>query len=214
MILPFSRKLINKIPCASKNTEAKTLPADVCIFGCFWWLSTAVVHSADCWFDSGVKWWIPVSSIVTYLCKPPFCWVETVANNALNCRRIVAFDWLWANTSSTLNTAFSLINVHKNGEYTAFWYVQFLCYLTRLQFRISQNEFVEFFGVFHDPCRIQVTWAFSNICVGMTMFKVRMPPFNHCFWRSQSPNNTYQAIALLEQYFFPIRKQWFINTRN
>ena len=27
----------------------------------------------------------------------------------------------------------------------------------------------------------------------------------------QSPN---QTIALLEQYFFPIRKQWFINTWN
>ena len=28
----------------------------------------------------------------------------------------------------------------------------------------------------------------------------------------QSTNNTYQAIALLEQYFFPIRNQCFINT--
>ena len=46
--------------------EAKTLPADVCVFG---WLSPAAVHSADCRFDSGVKWWIHVSSIVTYLRK-------------------------------------------------------------------------------------------------------------------------------------------------
>ena len=27
--------MMNKIPCASQNTEAKTLPADVCIFDCF-----------------------------------------------------------------------------------------------------------------------------------------------------------------------------------
>ena len=56
MVLPFSRQSMNKIPCASQNTEAKTLPADVCVFGCFGWLSPAAVHSANCQFDSGVKW--------------------------------------------------------------------------------------------------------------------------------------------------------------
>ena len=35
-----------------------------------------------------------------------------VANNALNCQCIVVFDRLWANAVSTLNTAFSLTNVH------------------------------------------------------------------------------------------------------
>ena len=35
----------------------------------------------------------------------------------------------------------------QNGEYTAFWYLQFLWYLTQLQFTIGHNEFVEFFGV-------------------------------------------------------------------
>ena len=33
----------------------------------------------------------------------------------------------------------------QNCEYAAFWYLQFLCYLTQLQFTISLNEFVEFF---------------------------------------------------------------------
>ena len=32
----------------------------------------------------------------------------------------------------------------QNGEYTAFWYLQLLCYLMQLQFTINQNEF----GVF------------------------------------------------------------------
>ena len=32
----------------------------------------------------------------------------------------------------------------QNGEDTAFWYFQLLCYLTRLQFTIGQNEVVEF----------------------------------------------------------------------
>ena len=58
---------MNKILCASQNTKAKTLHADVCIFNCFRWLSSAAVHSADCPLDSRVKWWIHVSSIVTYL---------------------------------------------------------------------------------------------------------------------------------------------------
>ena len=63
---------MNKIPCTSQNTEAKTLPADVYIFDRFGWLSPAAVHSTDCRFDSGVKWWIHVSSIITYLHKNSF----------------------------------------------------------------------------------------------------------------------------------------------
>ena len=63
---------MNKIPCASQNTETETLPADVCIFGHLGGLSSAAVHSSDSWFDSRVKWWIHISSIVTYLCKTSF----------------------------------------------------------------------------------------------------------------------------------------------
>ena len=42
------------------------------IFGRFGQHSPAAVHSADCWFDSGVKWWIHASSIITYLRKNSF----------------------------------------------------------------------------------------------------------------------------------------------
>ena len=52
--------------------EAKTLPADVCVFGHIGQLSLAAVHLADCLFDSGLKWWIHVSSIVPYLRKNSF----------------------------------------------------------------------------------------------------------------------------------------------
>ena len=70
---------MNKIPAASQNTEAKTLPADACAFGHFERLSPAAVYSADSRLDSGVKYWIYVSSIISYLCKNSFfvC-VETV----------------------------------------------------------------------------------------------------------------------------------------
>ena len=55
MVLPFSRKSMNKIPNASQNTEAKILLADVCVFGLFGQLLPAAVQLADCRFDSGVK---------------------------------------------------------------------------------------------------------------------------------------------------------------
>ena len=45
--------------------EVKTLPADVRVFGHFGRISPAAVYSADSWFDSEVKWWIHISSIVT-----------------------------------------------------------------------------------------------------------------------------------------------------
>ena len=92
----------------------------------------------------------------------------------------------------------------QNGEYTGFWYLQLLCYLTQLQFRIGQNEFVEFFGVFRDNCGIWVTYVFSTICVCMTMFKINIPPLNHCFrWSKVWITLIKPFIALLEQYFFP-----------
>ena len=97
--------------CITKY-QAKTLPADVCVFGRFRRLSPAAVHSTDSQFDSGMKWSIHVSSIVTHWCKTPFCCYETVANNALNSRRVVVFDRLWANDPPTLNTAISLTNIH------------------------------------------------------------------------------------------------------
>ena len=56
----------------SQNTEAKTLPADVCVFGRFGRLTPTAVLSTDCRFDFEVKWWIHVSSILTYLYKTPF----------------------------------------------------------------------------------------------------------------------------------------------
>ena len=90
----------------------KTLPADVCVFGYFGRLSPDALHSADCWFDSRLRGWIHGSSFVTYLRKTLFCSVETVANNALNHRRVIVFDRLWTNSAATLNTAFTLTNIH------------------------------------------------------------------------------------------------------
>ena len=103
---------MNKILCASQNMETKTLPADVCVFGHFGRLSLAAVHSAHCQFDSGVKWWIHVLSIITYLHKNSFllCWnsCKQCSESSMCC----CFYWLWVNMAPTFNTAFSLTNVH------------------------------------------------------------------------------------------------------
>ena len=205
---------MNKIPCTSQNTETKILLADVCIFDHFGQLSPAAVHSADCWFDSGVKWWIHVSSIVTYLCKNPFCCIEIIANNALNYRCIV-FLINYEQTLHPLWTQFSHWQMlMQNDEYTAFWYLQLLCYLTQLQFIIGQSEFVEFFGVFRENCRIWVTWAFSIICVCTTAFKVSISPLNHCFQWSRVQITLIKPLLCLNSIFTPIKKQYFINTWN
>ena len=101
----------------------------------------------------------------------------------------------------------------QNGEYTAFWYLQLLCYITQLQFTIGKNEFVEFFGVFRDNCRIWVTWAFTIICVCTTKFKVSISPLNRCFWRIRVQIVLIKPLLCLSS-IFPIRQQCFINTRN
>ena len=85
--------------------------------------------------------------LVHIYAKTPFCCVETVANYALNRRCVVVFDRLWAIAAPTLNTAFSLTNFHANDEYTAFRYLQLLCYLIQLEFTIGQNKFVGSFCV-------------------------------------------------------------------
>ena len=196
---------MNKILCTSQNTKAKTLSSDVCVFGHFEWLSPAGVHSADCRFDSEVKWWIHVSSIVRYVHKTPFRCVETVVNNALNRWLVVVFDRLWANTAPTVTTAFSLTNVHDIFYSSAI--------SRNFNSRSAKTNFVEFFGVFRDNCRIWATWAFSLIYFCMTAFKVHIAPLNRYFWWSRVRITLIKPLLWLNG-ISPVRKQCFINTRN
>ena len=169
-----------------KIQRPKTLPTDGCVFGHFGRLSLAAVHSADCQFDSRVKWWIHVSSIVTYLCKNSFLlhW-----NSCKQCSELLTRCCFWLTVSkhcTCFEHSFLIEKCScKNGEYTAFWYLQLLCYFTQLQFTIGQNKYMKFSGVFPENCRIWVTWAFSIICVCMTAFKVSIPPLNSYVWWSR-----------------------------
>ena len=54
----------------------------------------------------------------------------------------------------------------QNGEYIAFWYLQRLCYLTQLQFTISQSEFVEslvFSGITAEFGRTERSASFVSV---------------------------------------------------
>ena len=79
-----------------KIRRPKTLPSDMCIFGRFGRLSSAAVHSADCRFDSRVKWWIHVLFIVTYLRKNSFLlrW-----NNYKQHSESSTHCWFWSTVS-------------------------------------------------------------------------------------------------------------------
>ena len=134
-----------------------------------------------------------------FMPKLLFCCVETVVNNALNRRHVVVvIDRLWINSAATLNTAFSVTNV-QNGKYTAFWYLQILCYLTHLQFTI---EFVEFFfGGGGTTAEFERPWTFSIICVCATTFTVSIPPLNRCFRRSRVRITLIKPLLCLTEFF-------------
>ena len=132
--------------------------------------------------------------------KTLFSCIKTVAKKTLNCQCIVVFDQLWANAAPTWNTAFPLTNIH------AEWWIHCLLKsstpLTQLQFMISQNEFVEFFCVFWNNCRIQVTWAFGIICGYTTAFKVSIPPLNYYFQQSSVQITLIKSLLCLNSIFF------------
>ena len=174
---------MNKIPCTSLNTKAKTLPADVCIFGHLDGfhlpLSTQLTSNLTSEWSDGFMFH-PFSHVYA---KTHFCCIETVANNALNWWHIVVFDGLWANVAPTLNTAFSLTNVH-----TKWWIHSLLISSTPL---LSHPT-----SIYDRPKQVcGVFWCFlrqllnlgelrvQHIC--MIAFKVNTPLLNCCFWWSR-----------------------------
>ena len=193
--------------------EAKTLPADACVFGRFGQLSPASVHSVDCWFD-----WSEVVDLCFLHCHvftqkllfvelnqlQTTLWIVDALVFLIDCEQTLYPLW-------TQLTHWHMFM--QNGEHTAFWYLQLLCYLTQLQFTIGQTEFVGFFGVSRDNYRIWVTCAFSIICVCRTALKVSITPLNCYFLRSRVRITLIKTLFCLNR-IFPIRKQCFINTWN
>ena len=134
------------------------------------------------------------------------CSVETVANNALNCWRLIVFDRLWTNAAHTLKTAFSLTNVHGKMVNT----------LPSDKFNssaISHNFNLR-------AAKISL-WRFlvfsrttaSIICFCTTAFKVSIPPLKHCLWWYRIQITLIKPLLCLSS-IFSCQKQCFINTQN
>ena len=140
----------------------------------------------------------PISHIYT---KTPFCCIETVANNTLNCQCLVIFDRLWANVAPTLNTAFSLTNV------LAKWWIHCLLISSTLLLSRTTSIYNQpkrvcgVFGVFWDNCWIWAAWMFSIICVCTTAFKVSIPPVNCCFQWSRVQITFIKPLLCLNSIF-------------
>ena len=127
----------------------------------------------------------PLSYIYT---KTHFCCIETVANNTLNCRDVV-YDWLWAKAQLTLNTAFSLTNIH-----VKLWTHSLLISSTPLL-----SHAISIYDRPKHVCR--VFWCFPGQLLNLgDLSKVQI--------------TLIKPLLYLNSIFFLIRKQCFINPQN
>ena len=155
---------MNKIPCASQNTEAKTLPA--------------AVHSPDCRFDSGRKWWIHVLSIVTYLCKISFlfCWNSCKQRSELLTR---CCFWSPVSKRSTYYEHSFLIDKCSCKMVNTLPSDIFISSAISSNINLQSAKtslWIFFFDVFWDYCRIWETLAFSIIVsVGARLKSAYLP---------------------------------------
>ena len=60
---------MNNMPLESQKTDAITFPLDCCVFDRFDAVPPGFAHCVTCCFDSGVYWWIHVSSMISKWCK-------------------------------------------------------------------------------------------------------------------------------------------------
>ena len=132
--------------------------------------------------------------------KTSFCCIETVANNALNCRHVV-FDRLWANVTPTFNSflidkcSCKMVNTLLSDIFNS---SAISCNINLQSAKTSLWS-----GVFQDNCWTWVTWAFSIICICTTIFKVSMWPLHHCFQRSRVRITLIKPLLCLNNIFFP-----------
>ena len=159
---------------------AKTLPADVCVFSHFGWLSPAAVHSANWWFDSGVK--IHALSIVTYVHKNFFL----VVLKQLQCSESSTCYCFWS-TVSKCSTNFEhsfltdkcsckMVNTLPSDIIKS---SAILCNFNLWSAKTSLWRFLVFSGT-----TTEFGWPkYHLVCT--TMLKVSIPPLNHCFQRSR-----------------------------
>ena len=128
----------------------KPLLADVCVFGRFGRFSPAAVHSANCRFNSRVKWWIHILSIVTCLPKNSFllrwnickrrsesstrcCFWSTVSECGAHCEISFLLEkclckMVNALHSDIFNSSVISRNFNLRSAKTSYWRVFFVCF--------------------------------------------------------------------------------------
>ena len=152
----------------------------------------------------------PLSNI--YI-KIPFCCIETVTNYALN-RQHIVFDWLWANATPSLNSAFSLTNVN------AKWWIH--CLLISSTTLLSHatsiynwskwvcEVFLVFSGTTADFGWLVHSASFLSVQLHL---KSALPPPNHCFWLSRGRITLIKPLFCLNSNFFHWKTMLYQHTK-
>ena len=199
IVLYFSRQSINKIRCASQNTEAKNLPADVCVFGRFRRLSLTAVHSNCSQFDSEMNGCIHVSTIVTYLRKNSFllrwnsckqrsessarcCFWSTVSKHGTD------FEYSFLIDNSSCKMVHTLpCNIFYSSAITS-----------NFNLRSAQTSLwssLEFSGTTAEFEQPELSASF------VSTFKVSIPPLNQFFRRSRVQITLIKLLLCLNSIF-------------
>ena len=205
---------MNKIPCASQNTEAKTLPVDVAslvaLYGFQLLLATQLTANLTP-KRSDVSIFYPLSHIYvknSFLLRVNSC--KQHSESSTRC-------CFWS-TMSKRGTHFEhsfLIDKysHKMVNTLPSDIFNFSVISRNFNLRSAETSLWISFCVFRDNCQIETTWASSIICVCKTAFNVSIPFLNRCFRRSRVQIAFIKPLLCLNS-IFPIRKQCFIDTRN
>ena len=184
---------MKKIPCTSQNTFASLVALD----GFHLLLSTRLTANLTPEWSGG-SMFHPLSHVYT---KIPFCCVETVANNALNCQRIIVFDQLWANTALTLNRAFSLTNVHAKWWIHCFLISPLLSHATSIYDQLKGVCAVFWYLVFSGTtAEFGQPECLASLCL-YDHVKISIPPLNHCFWWSRVWITLIKPLLCLKSIF-------------
>ena len=161
-------------------------PSLVTLDGFYAWLSTHLTADLPPEWNS----WSMFHQLSHIYAKTPFCCVEAVANNALNRRRVVIFDQMWANAAPTWKTVFSPNSIYNRPKWIL-W------------------SFLMFSGTTAEFGRTERSASFLSLRPRL----ISIAPLNRCFWRSRVRIILIQPLLCLI-IIFPIKKQCLINTWN
>ena len=146
---------------------------------------------------SGESIFHPLSHIYA---KSPFCCVETIANNALNRRRVVAFDRLWANAAQ-LSHCHTMVNTLPSDIFT------FSAIPRNFNLRSAKMNLWSILVFSGTTAEFGCSASFVSV-------RPRLKSaYNRCFRRSRVRIILIKPLLCLNS-IFPIRNQCFINTRN